>query len=40
MQHQRLCKEMNLKNTEGEMKDEAVVEEVVEKETIPVDMHT
>jgi len=26
-EHRRLCKEMNLKNTEGEMKDEVVVEE-------------
>jgi len=31
-EHRRLCKEMNLKNTEGEMKDE-VVEEEVEGET-------
>jgi len=34
-EHRRLCKEMNLKNTEGEMKDEVVeeVEEVEEGET-------
>jgi len=32
-EHHRLCKEMKLKNTEGEMKDEVVVEEVVEEET-------
>ena len=32
-EHRRLCKEMKLTNTEGEMKDEVVVEEVVEEET-------
>jgi len=32
-EHRRLCKEMNLKNTEGEMKDEVVGEEEVEGET-------
>jgi len=31
-EHRRLCKEMKLKNTEGEMKDEVVVEEVEEEE--------
>jgi len=32
-EHRRLCKEMKLVNTEGEMKEAAVVEEVVEEET-------
>ena len=31
-EHRRLCKEMKLKNTEGEMKEEVVVEEVVVEE--------
>ena len=36
-EHHRLCKEMELTNTEGEMKDEVVEEEVGEtKETAPV----
>jgi len=37
-EHRRLCKEINLKNTEGEMKDEVVVEEEEGeiKETAPV----
>ena len=30
-EHRRLCKEMKLKNTEGEMKDEVVVEEEEEE---------
>ena len=32
-EHRRLCKEMNLKNTEGEMKEEAVEEDEEEGET-------
>ena len=32
-EHRRLCKEMELTNTEGGMNDEVVVEEVVEEET-------
>ena len=37
-EHRRLCKEMELKNTEGEMKEEAVEEDEVgeRKETVPV----
>ena len=38
-EHRRLCKEMNLKNTEGEMKDEVVEEEEDEtKETATADL--
>jgi len=33
-EHRRLCKEMNLKNTEGEMKDEVVQEEEEEEEVV------